>query len=81
MPVWPCPECGAKKGDPHKPSCRRARVGRSTRLGRPSQRKAGKLSTHNRRDCTPVVYRTRGDTEYLRCSVCERSMGNRKKRN
>lgn len=80
-PVWPCPECGAKKGDPHKPTCSRAQnKRRAAKPGKPGsglRKGKGKLSTCVQHK--PIVYKTRGDTEYLECSTCSRHLGSRKK--
>ncbi len=76
-PVWPCPECGAKKGQAHANTCSHAQIRRRPGFGTLPRKQARKYERHTH---NPVVYKTRGDTEYLRCGICERSMGNRKKK-
>lgn len=83
MPVWPCPECGAKKGDPHKPTCRRVRTSRrqpKSKRVQPSGLPKGKGRFATCWPHKPVVYKTRGDIEYLQCSTCSKHLGSRKKK-
>jgi hypothetical protein len=34
MPTWPCPECGAKKGKAHHPTCSHAQKRRRPGFGK-----------------------------------------------
>jgi hypothetical protein len=76
-PVWPCPDCGAKKGEPHKQTCRRARRTRQKGFGALPSWKQGRYEKHT---CKPVVHLTRGTVQYLRCGTCRRPMGKRAKK-
>jgi hypothetical protein len=76
-PKYPCPVCGAKKGQAHETTCYRAQVRRRPHFGALPRKQQKKYERHT---CQPVVYKTRGKTEYLRCKTCQRAMGKRAKK-
>ena len=69
-----CPDCGAPKGDPHDPSCKRASPRRRPQPKVPRQGEnpyGQKCPPHN-----PSKIRAAGDGQnYWRCSKCRTYLG------
>lgn len=67
MPTWPCPECGARKGEAHKTSCSHAQVRRRPGFGK---------GIGHRHTPKKVPGREGKDgTNYWYCSKCMRKLG------
>jgi hypothetical protein len=90
MATWPCPECGAKRGHTHNKSCSNApkpcpecgaQKGRTHKTTcSKAQRTRWRTTKDKDHSCNPVVYKTRGNVQYLRCSRCKKTMGKRQRR-
>lgn len=74
--AYPCPQCGVRKGQAHKNWCKRAQRRRQPGFGRLPRRQQAKYEAHRH---VARVYKTVKGTEYLRCKVCDKKMGSRKK--